>query len=375
MPTTTLEPPTLAANPLVGVRRRDVLDSARKLLGHVASNPGVAATRYAAFLRELGRIATGRSTLAPDERDRRFADTAWRESGPYRLLAQSYLAWGEELNRFVGQARMERRDAERARFVVSLFVDALAPTNVLAGNPAALKRALDTGGTSLLRGLEHFVADLARNGGLPSQVDKRKFAVGRNVATTQGSVVLRNRVLELIQYRPLAPRVRQRPLLIVPPQINRYYAFDLSPEKSLVRYALQGGLQVFIASWKNPTPADGGLGLDDYVEGLEQAIDAMRAISRSPDVNVFGACSGGITTAALLGHLATRRQRKVHSATLAVCHLDMAMAQDSTAGAFATPKAVAAAKKASRLKGVLEGATSRACSPGCDRTTWCGTTG
>ena len=352
---TTTEHPTLAANPLVGVRRRDVLDSARRLLGHVARNPGVAARRYAAFVREVGRIASGRSVLVPDERDRRFSDPAWRESGPYRLLAQTYLAWGNALNELVDQVRMDRRDAERARFVVSLFVDAMAPTNVLAGNPAALKRALDTGGTSLLRGIEHFVSDLARNGGMPSQVDGRKFAVGRNVATTEGSVVLRNRVLELIQYRPLAPRVHQRPLLIVPPQINRYYAFDLSPEKSIVRFALQGGLQVFIASWKNPTPAEGGLGLDDYVEGLEEAIDAMRAITRSPDVNVWGACSGGITTAALLGHLAARRHRKVRSATMAVCLLDMAAVEGSTAGAFATPKAVAAAKKASRLRGVLEG--------------------
>lgn len=351
----TPEHQTLAANPLVGVRRRDVLDSARKLLGHMARNPGAAGRQYLRFLRELGRIATGRSELVPDEKDRRFADTAWRENGPYRLLAQSYLALGGALNGIVDRARMERRDAERARFVVSLLVDAMAPTNTLGGNPAALKRALDTGGTSLIHGLENFVSDLARNGGLPSQVDRKKFAVGRNLATTEGSVILRNPVLELIQYRPLAPQVHKRPLLIVPPQINKYYAFDLSPEKSVVRFALQGGLQVFVASWKNPTPAGGDAGLDAYVEALEEAIDAMRAITRSPDVNVWGACSGGITTSALLGHLAARRLRKVRSATIAVCLLDMAAVEGTPAGAFATPKAVAAAKRASRAKGVLEG--------------------
>lgn len=350
-----LEHQTLAANPLVGVRRREVLDSARKLIGHMARNPGVAARQYVTFVRELGRIATGLSELVPDDRDRRFADTAWRESGPYRLLAQSYLAWGDALNRFVDRARMEKRDAERARFVVALFVDAMAPTNTLGGNPAALKRALDTGGTSLLRGLENFVADLAKNGGLPAQVDRRRFAVGRNLASTEGSVVFRNRLLELIQYRPLAARVRKRPLLIVPPQINKYYAFDLSPEKSIVRFALQGGLQVFVASWKNPSPAEGDFGLDAYVEALEEAIDAMREITRSAEVNIWGACSGGITTSALLGYLAARRQRKVHSATLAVCLLDMAAVEGTTAGAFATPNAIAAAKRASRAKGVLEG--------------------
>ena len=352
---TNIEHPTLAANPLVGIRRRDFLDSARKLVGEMARNPRVAGRQYLMFMRELGHIATGRSKLLPQENDRRFADTAWRESGPYRLLAQAYLAWGNALDEFVTHAKMDKRDEQRARFVVSLFVNAMAPTNALGGNPAALKRALDTGGASLLHGLENFVSDLARNGGLPAQVDRRKFAVGKNLATTEGSVVFRNRVLELIQYRPLAPQVYKRPLLIVPPQINKYYAFDLSADKSIVRFALQGGLQVFVASWKNPTPAEGGFGLDAYVEALEEAINALREITRSPDVNIWGACSGGITTSALLGHLAGRKQRKVRSATLAVCLLDMTMIEGTTAGAFATPKAVVAAKRASKAKGVLEG--------------------
>jgi polyhydroxyalkanoate synthase subunit PhaC len=352
---TTVEHQTLAANPLVGVRRRDVLDSAHKLIGHMARNPAVAGRQYLTFVREMARIATGRSELVPDANDRRFADSAWRESGPYRLLAQSYLAWSNALDEFVNHAKMEKRDAQRARFVVSLFVNAMAPTNALAGNPAALKRAFDTGGMSLLHGLENFVCDLARNGGLPAQVDRKKFAVGKNLATTEGSIVLRNRVLELIQYRPLAPQVQKRPLLIVPPQINKYYAFDLSQDKSIVRFALQGGLQVFAASWKNPTAVDGDLGLDAYVDALEQAVDALCEITHSLDVNIWGACSGGITTSALLCHLAARKQRKVRSATLAVCLLDMAMVEDTAAGAFATPNAVTAARRASQIKGVLDG--------------------
>jgi polyhydroxyalkanoate synthase len=250
---------------------------------------------------------------------------------------------------------MDSRDADRARFVVSLFADAMAPTNTLAGNPAAMKRALDTGGMSLVRGVENFARDLVRNGGLPTQVDRSKFAVGKNVATTEGGVVLRNRVLELIQYRPLAERVHKRPLLIVPPQINKYYAFDLSPHKSIVRFALAGGLQVFIASWKNPTRAECDLGLDEYVEALDEAVDAIRDVTRSADVNIWGACSGGITTSALVGYLAVRKQRKIRSVTLAVCLLDMATVARTPAGAFATPQAMAAAKRASRVKGVLEG--------------------
>src|SRR5215472_18720333 len=125
----------------------------------------------------------------------------------------------------------------RARFVVALLVDAMSPTNSLGGNPAALKKLVDTGGMSFVHGLENFFGDLARNGGLPAQVDTRKFAVGRNLATTPGSVVYRNSVMELIQYQSVGNQVHKRPLLIAPPQINKFYAFDLAPEKSIVQFA------------------------------------------------------------------------------------------------------------------------------------------
>jgi polyhydroxyalkanoate synthase subunit PhaC len=346
---------TLAANPLVGVRSADLLAAARSLIGHMARNPGVAVRQYVSFVGDLARIASGRSELAPAAQDKRFADSAWKESLPYRALAQAWLAWGRALNGFIDQAGMEKRDAERARFVVSLFVDAMAPTNSLGGNPAALKRLVDTGGASLARGLENFVSDLAANGGLPAQVDRRGFEVGKNLATTPGAVVYRSPVMELIQYRPAGTEVHARPLLIAPPQINKFYVFDLAPDKSIVQLALQGGLQTFAVSWKNPTAADGHLGLDDYVGALEDAADVMREITGADDVNIWGACSGGITTSALLAHLAARGSCKVHSATLAVCVLDMQVAQDTTAGMFVTPETILAAKAASQLAGVVEG--------------------
>src|SRR5262249_14598962 len=145
---------TLAANPLVGVRGADILDSARVLIGKMLRDPSLTARHSLSFLGELGRIATGASALAPDAKDKRFADPAWQQSAAYRALAQCYLAWGGALNGFVDAAGMDARDAERARFVVSLLVDAMAPTNALAGNPAALKKLVDTGGASLLHGLE-----------------------------------------------------------------------------------------------------------------------------------------------------------------------------------------------------------------------------
>ena len=346
--------PTLAANPLVGVRGQDILAAGGMLLTEMARRPGIAMQQYFSLLGELGRISLGRSDLAPAPHDKRFADAAWKESPAYRALAQAWLAWGLALNRFVDQAGMARREAERARFVVSLLVDAFAPTNSLGGNPAALKRLLDTGGASFARGLENFVADLG-NGGLPAQVDTRAFALGKNLAMTPGAVVYRSPVMELIQYRPVAERVHARPLLIAPPQINKFYVFDLAPGKSIVELALSGGLQTFAVSWKNPSAAERDFGLDAYVAALEEAVDAMREITGAEDVNIWGACSGGITTSALLAHLAARGERKVHSATIAVCLLDMAAAQESTAGMFVTPETIVAAKAASQLAGVVDG--------------------
>src|SRR5215472_7890411 len=346
---------TLAANPLVGVRGEDLVASARLLLGEMLNNPAVAMRQSMALVAEFGRIAIGGSALAPDPKDRRFTDPAWKDNAAYRALAQSYLAWANALYHFIDEAKIDSRDAERARFLVSLLVDALSPTNSLPGNPGALKKAVESGGTSLLHGLENFIGDFIRNGGLPAQVDTRSFAVGTNIATTPGSVVLRTDVMELIQYRPVTEEVFERPLLIVPPQINKFYVFDLAPEKSVIRYCLEAGLQTFVISWKNPSAAEQGFGLDTYIAALERAVDAMREITGSNDVNIWGSCSGGITTSALLAHLAARDEPKVHSATVAVCLLDMAAAQNTTAGLFVTPESVAAAKHASQLAGVVEG--------------------
>jgi len=346
---------TLAANPMVGVRGQDIIDTAGALLGRLISNPSIVAGPYLSLLSEIGRVATGTSTLAPDTRDRRFADPAWNDSAPYRALAQCYLAWSGAVDRLIDAAQLEARDADRARFVASLLVDAMAPTNSLAGNPAAWKKFIATGGASFAQGLQNFVTDLGRNGGLPAQVDSDKFAVGANLATTAGSVVYRDEVMELIQYRPLEERVHRRPLLIAPPQINKFYVFDLVPEKSIVRFALEGDLQTFAISWKNPTPAESHFGLDTYVGAMEKAVDVMRDITGSADVNIWGSCSGGIVMSAFLANLAARGEAKVHSATVAVCVLDMAVAQNTTAGMFVTPESIAAAKSSSRLAGVVEG--------------------
>jgi polyhydroxyalkanoate synthase len=237
--------------------------------------------------------------------------------------------------------------------VLSLFTETVAPTNSLLGNPAAMKKMYETGGASLVRGLTHMIEDLANNGGLPSQVDMKAFQVGKDLALSPGAVVFKNDVLELIQYQPTTQEVYRRPLLVVPPQVNKYYAMDLSPNKSVVRYLVANGQQVFAISWRNPIPEHREWGFETYDRAILEAIDATRAISGSEDVNITGSCLGGMTLATLLGHLAARGDRRVHAATFLVTVLDASV--ESTMGLFATKETIAAARQAAHMKGVIEG--------------------
>ncbi len=347
---------TLAVNPLIGLRRRDILDAAATLLSGVVRHPRSLSAQGVNLAREIVRVAIGRSTLAADAGDRRFADPAWAENRALQRLLQAYLALGKSLGGLVEGAQLKGINAERARFVASLLLDAIAPTNLLVTNPAALRKLARTRGASVIRGLANLVEDVTTGNGLPRQVDSRPFVVGKNLATTPGAVVFRNEMLELIQYAPTTPEVHARPLLIVPPQINKFYVFDLAPSKSIVQWTLASGLQTFAISWRNPKREHADWGLDEYVGALEQAVDVVRAISASDDINVWGACSGGITLTALLGYFGSGRDRRVKSATLPVCVLDTSAVRSTTAGLFVTPATVAAARRMSRKRGVLEGA-------------------
>ncbi|WP_037359336.1 alpha/beta fold hydrolase [Amycolatopsis orientalis] len=340
-------------NPIVGFRRKDLLDSLRSVAVEAVKHPKNTTSSLRRLARTAVDAARGRGELTPAPKDRRFADPAWTQNFLYRRLLALYLAADAELDAWLGGAQLSEVDRERARFVLSLGLDALAPSN-LPLHPAALKRFIDTGGGSALSGVRQLAGDLLHNGGFPSQVDGEKFAVGENLATTEGSVVFRNEVLELIQYVPRTGQVRQRPLLIAPPQINKFYVFDLSPEKSFVRYALDQGFQTFIVSWRNPTADQRDWTLRTYLNALEQAVDAVTEITGSPDVNLAGACSGGITSVSLAAWLAARGKRSVHSLTLFVSVFDMA--EDKTLlGVFASEETLAAAKRNSHVRGVLDG--------------------
>jgi polyhydroxyalkanoate synthase len=346
---------TLALNPLVGVRSQDLLDAAAIMFRAVMNEPTIAAKQWLWFIGELGKIATGQSDRSPQAGDRRFADPAWKSSNLYRGLLQAYLALGGAFDAFVDQSRLSELDKTRARLVTTIVFDALAPTNALVTNPAALKQFIDSGGESLWRGFKNYVEDVVQNRGLPSQVNKSAFKVGENLARTPGAVVFRNPLLELIQYTPTTPNVRKRPLVITPPQINKYYAMDLSPDKSMVQFLLNSGIQTFCISWRNPTAEQRDWGLDTYVAALDEAVDAVRDIASAEDVSMMGSCSGGITAAAYLGVLAGRDQHKVRNIVLAVCMLDTATTGDSGFGSLVTPETMRAATEVSKLRGVLDG--------------------
>jgi polyhydroxyalkanoate synthase len=343
----------LGANPFVGFDRAEIVATAGHVLARALQRPDQLAESIGELVVGLGKTAVGRFEVEPASGDRRFADPTWLEHPLYRRWMQAYLLYARSLHQVIGKLGFDEKDARRAEFAVTLLTEALAPTNLLAGNPAAIKRAFESGGRSLLRGFRHWLDDLLNNGGMPSQVDKRPFQVGKTLATTPGSIVHRSEVLELIQYASATESARTRPLLIVPPQINKYYILDLAPGRSLIEHAVAQGNQVFTISWRNPTPREKGWDLATYILAIKQAIDAAREITGSADVNLLGVCAGGITTAILLGHLAALGDSRVYSATFLVTVLDTEV--PSIMGMFASERAIAAARRNSELRGILAG--------------------
>jgi polyhydroxyalkanoate synthase subunit PhaC len=346
---------TLSLNPLVGIRGQDLLDSAGTLFKAIVNEPKVATEQWLSFLGELGSIASGKSERAPKVGDRRFSDPTWKESALHSGLLKAYLAWGDAVIGLIDKSSLSEVDKARAHLVTEILIDAVAPTNAMLTNPAAVRKFVDTGGRSLWSGLQNYLDDLAKNGGMPSMVDQSAFKVGETLATTPGGVVFRNELLELIQYAPTTPNVRKRPLVITPPQINKYYALDLSPDKSMVRFLLDSGIQVFCVSWRNPTAAHREWGLDTYVAALDEAVDVARDLAGSDDISMMGSCSGGITSTAYFATLGSAEQQKIRNMVLAVCLLDPNTADESAFGCLMTPDTMSAAKEASRLRGMVDG--------------------
>ncbi len=345
----------MTLNPVIGLSMSDVLAAGRTILRQGLLQPAIFAEQSTKLWRDWIEIGLNQSDLVPAPRDRRFSDKSFEENRGYSNLVKGWLAWQNRMLEWVEALDLEETDRGRARFLVQLYIDTMAPTNFLLGNPSALRKAYQSGGQSLFTGLKNFIGDLQDNGGMPSQVDKSAFTVGGNVATTEGVVVFTTPILELIQYKPVHQKVKARPVFIVPPQINKFYLYDLSEHNSFVRYLLKEGFQVFIVSWRNPTPEHRDWGLEDYIDSIDQAIDACLEVTGQDAINGVGACAGGITFSAALGYFAgVDTLSRVNSLNLMVNVLET-HGDDSVLGLFATEDAIEGARKRSAAKGILDG--------------------
>jgi polyhydroxyalkanoate synthase len=302
---------------------------------------------------EMLRIALGKSHVEPGKGDHRFADQAWQQNPAFRRAMQAYLYLGASADDVVDSLGVDGMAAERVRFALMLVREAMAPTNNFWTNPAAVKRCYDTGGRSVWRGAVNLTRDTLRNHGMPSMVDRRPFKLGENIAISPGAVIHRSEVFELIQYTPQRDTVYARPLLVIPPQVNKYYALDLSHGRSMYEYLLQHGIQVFTISWRNPTGAHRHWDYDTYAQAVIEAIDVISQVSGSPDVNIMGGCLGGMTAAVVQAHLAALGEHRINSATMTVTMLDCD--SDGRMFLFASPATLALAKAVSKPRGVIEG--------------------
>lgn len=260
--------------------------------------------------------------VAPEPGDRRFSAPEWRQSPIYDYLHQAYLLNSRYLKELVEvMPAQDEKTKNRLRFFVRQLADAMAPSNFAATNPEFIKLALETEGQSITDGINNLIRDFEK--GRISMTDESVFEIGRNIATTEGAVVFENEVMQLIQYAPLTPKVWSRPLLVVPPCINKFYIMDLQPENSLIRFMVEQGHTVFLVSWRNPGEAQGHLRWDDYLEqGPIAALKVVQDITRVKQVNALGFCVGGTLLTSALAVLKARGEAGVASLTLLTTLLD-----------------------------------------------------
>ncbi len=313
---------------------------------------GLAAATAVSWARALG-VATS-PPAAPPPGNRRFADPAWTDNPWFAGILQGYLLAAKLADDLLGAAELERRWRDKAALGVRLLVDASAPSNFLATNPVALRRAFDTGGQSVVRGLGHLLDDVARNHGMPRQVDTRPFRLGENLAATKGKVVFRNRLMELLQYAPTTATVHETPLLCSPPWINKYYIMDLAPGRSFIEWAVDHGHTVFAISYHNPDQSMRAVKLDDYLlQGPVAALDVVRDITGAPQANLVGLCLGGTLTTMLLAYLDAIGDRRVRSATLLNTLVDFS--EPGVLGAFTDQATIERLERRMARRGFLDG--------------------
>ena len=261
------------------------------------------------------------SAKAPAIADKRFAAAAWNANPLFAFNAAAYLLNSRFLTALTDAVQAPPKVKRKIRFAVQQMVDAVSPANFLATNPEAQQKIVETGGESLTKGVAHLIADMQK--GRISQTDEAAFEIGKSVALTEGAVIFENEIFQLIQYKPQTRTVYQRPLLLVPPCINKFYIMDLQPENSLVRYAVEQGHTVFLVSWRNPDESLAHLNWDDYIEkAVIKAIHTVQEISGQDQINALGFCVGGTLVATALAVLFARGEKPVASLTLLTALLD-----------------------------------------------------
>jgi polyhydroxyalkanoate synthase len=297
----------------------EMMANPAKMIEHQVGYWGKSLKHYVEAQQQLAQ-----GKLAPPEdkgpSDRRFKHEMWDSNPYFNFIKQQYLHSSEAITSTMDDlSTLDGVDKGRVSFFARQIVDMFAPTNFLATNPDALSRAVETDGESLVKGLENLVADIERNNGdlLVSLADGEAFEVGKNIAATEGSVVYRNRMFELIQYAPTTDKVKETPLIIFPPWINKFYIMDLKPANSLIKWIVDQGYTLFIVSWVNPDQTYADVGIDDYVDdGYLTAISEVKKITKQEQVNAVGYCIAGSTLSMVLSLMEKRGDTSVKSATL-----------------------------------------------------------
>ncbi|HLY57377.1 MAG TPA: class I poly(R)-hydroxyalkanoic acid synthase [Stellaceae bacterium] len=296
--------------------------------------------------------------IAPNSGDRRFKDPAWQDNAVFDFIKQSYLLTARFLQKTAtGVEGLDEKTAKKIEFYTRQFADAMAPSNFVMTNPEVLRATVESGGENLVKGLEHVLDDLERGKGRLAikMTDLDQFELGKNIAVTPGKVVFQNELMQLIQYAPTTETVRRRPLLIVPPWINKFYILDLRPKNSFIRWAVGEGHTVFVVSWVNPDGHLAEKGFDDYMaDGILAALDAIRRATGEPDVNVIGYCIGGTLLATTLAYMAKQGDRRIASATYFTTLVDFTEAGEL--GVFIDEDQIRALEAKMAEHGVLDGA-------------------
>ena len=342
----------VAASNAFGVDTKAIMDAWGMVLNQATTQPRAVFEAGRKFAVDMTSIWLGSSDVNPSEADARFTDEAWSENPLFRRIGQSYLAWSNSLDDWLAASGLEGIEHDRARFVLSAAKDVLAPVNTLVGNPAALKKLQETQGASFVKGVRNVFDDIRHNHGYPAVADRGAFTVGVDVAATEGAVVFRNDLFELIQYQPKTAEVSLIPLLYVFSQVNRFYLGDLTPDRSLFQRLLDAGIPVFAISWRNPEKAHSQWNLDTYADGVIEAIRVMRKVTKQDKIHLMGLCAGGLVTAAAAGVMQARGDDWVDTLSLFVNVLDF-RSGDSEFGLFVTERSVEAQKSSVRSRGLF----------------------